>query len=177
MRRDDGEFGAFVAGSSHRLVGTAYLLTGDRGLAEDLLQDAYERLYVAWPRVNDPEAYVRTVLSRLAVSRWRTRSRRPKESAWFSSEHEPAELIRRDDSAVDHADRDVLITALRSLPPGQRAVIVLRYFADLTEAATADAMGCSVGTVKSQTSRALARLRDVLPTLDESFPAPEGVRS
>ncbi|MBB5789189.1 SigE family RNA polymerase sigma factor [Jiangella mangrovi] len=167
--RNDG-FDEFVAGWSARLLRSAYLLTGDRGLAEDLVQDVYERLYVAWPRVADPAAYAHRVLTRQAMNRWRTRSRRPKEAA-LGLEHDRPD--HRADAVTAFHERAVIVAALRTLTARQRAVVVLRYFADLSEADTAAAMGCSVGTVKSQTARALARLRTVLPALDDTHLTPE----
>lgn len=167
--RNDG-FDEFVAGWSARLLRSAYLLTGDRGLAEDLVQDVYERLYVAWPRIADPGAYAHRALTRQAINRWRARSRRPTESA-FGLEHD-----RPDDgadAATRYPERAVMVDALRTLAPRQRAVIVLRFFADLSEADAAAAMGCSVGTVKSQTARALGRLRTVLPGIDDTHLTPE----
>ncbi|RIQ35857.1 SigE family RNA polymerase sigma factor [Jiangella rhizosphaerae] len=162
--RNDG-FDEFVAGWSGRLLRAAYLLTGDRGLAEDLVQDVYERLYVAWPRVADPAAYAHRALTRQAMNRWRMRSRRPVEAV-YGAEHD------RPDQRADPLDalheRSVVVSALRTLTARQRAVVVLRFFADLSEADTAAAMGCSVGTVKSQTARALARLRTVLPAIDDT---------
>ncbi len=162
--RNDG-FDEFVARWSGRLLRSAYLLTGDRGLAEDLVQDVYERLYVAWPRVVDPAAYAHRALTRQAMNRWRTRSRRVAEAA-LGAEHDPPD--HRADATEALNERAVVVSALRTLPARQRAVVVLRYFADLSEADTAAAMGCSVGTVKSQTSRALARLRTALPAIDDT---------
>ncbi|WP_116948711.1 SigE family RNA polymerase sigma factor [Jiangella endophytica] len=162
--RNNG-FDDFVAGWSSRLLRSAYLLTGDRGLAEDLLQDMYERLYVAWPRVTDPVAYAHRALTRHAMNRWRMRSRRPAEAA-LGTEHDRPD--HRADAVEALHERAVVVSALRTLPARQRAVVVLRYFADLSEADTAVAMGCSVGTVKSQTARALARLRTVLPVIDDT---------
>lgn len=165
--RNDG-FDDFVAGWTARLLRSAYLLTGDRGLAEDLLQDVFERLYVAWPRVSDPPAYAYKALSRQATNRWRARNRRPREAPLLDAE--PSRSYG--DGAAAHAERDVIVAALRQLTRKQRAVVVLRFFIDLSEADTARMLGCSVGTVKSQTARALARLRVVLPTLDDSFITP-----
>ncbi|WP_410786534.1 SigE family RNA polymerase sigma factor [Kribbella sp. C-35] len=153
-RGDD--FDDFVRGSATRLLRTAVLLTGDRGAGEDLLQETYERIYVHWPRIRDgaPEAYARKTLTNLSANRWRTRLRRPLEVALADDHHrlEP-------DGSERYALRHELLTALRALPPRQRAVIVLRYYDDLSEAQTAELLGCSVGTVKSQTSRGLDRLR------------------
>jgi RNA polymerase sigma-70 factor (sigma-E family) len=150
-RGDD--FDEFVQGSSTRLLRTAVLLVGDRNTAEDLVQEVYERMYVHWRRIHTaPEAYARKTLTNLAANRWRTRGRKPEVALDGHDRATP-------DSSEDHAVRDQLITALQELPPRQRAVIVLRFYEDLTEAQTADVLGCSVGTVKSQTSRGLDRLR------------------
>lgn len=159
MRRDDDEdFTAFVAGSSHRLLRTAFLLTGDRGAAEDLLQVALERAYRRWPRVRgmaSPEAYVRRALINAATDRWRHRHGVIEEALDLDR------LVADDTDVV--AARDEVFRAVRLLPVGQRAVLVLRYFDDLTEVETADVLGCTVGTVKSQHARAIARLRELLP--------------
>jgi len=143
----------FVRGSSTRLLRTAFLLVGDRSAAEDLLQDVLERVYVAWPRVEDPVAYAHRSLVRAAQNRWRTRVRRPEEP-WGERDvavHDP-----------DLAQRDALLRALATLPRGQRAVVVLRFLEDLSTEQTARVLDCSIGTVKSQTSRALPKLRALL---------------
>jgi RNA polymerase sigma-70 factor (sigma-E family) len=161
MRRPREDFDAFVAGNATRLLRTAYLVTGDQQAAEDVLQDALERVYVAWPRVDDPLAYTRAAIARHAANRWRTRARRPEVT-----------LGRHDTTVPDVADayarRDLVVNALAQLAPRQRAAVVLRYFDDLSEAETAAALGCSVGTVKSQTSRAIARLRELIPAPGET---------
>jgi RNA polymerase sigma-70 factor (sigma-E family) len=150
-RGDD--FDDFVRGSSTRLMRTAVLLVGDRAGAEDLVQEMYERIYVHWRRIHSaPDAYARKTLANLAANRWRSKGRKPEVALADYDRPTP-------DGAEDHAVRDQLITALQELPPRQRAVIVLRYYEDLTEAQTAEALGCSLGTVKSQASRALDRLR------------------
>ena len=153
-RGDD--FDDFVRGSATRLLRTAVLLTGDRAAAEDLVQEAYERIYVHWPRIRTgaPEAYARKTLTNLVANRWRTRRRRPAEVALVENYDQP-----QPDGSEAYAVRQQLLRALQDLPPRQRAAIVLRYYDDLTEAQTAEILGCSVGTVKSQTSRALDRLR------------------
>ena len=141
------------------LLRTATLLTaGDRHLAEDLVQSALTKLYVAWPsfqRADNPQAYTRRVLVN-ALSDERRR-------LWRRREHSTAELpeLPRTDQHGE-AVTDGLRTALRELPPKMRAAVVFRYFHDLTVTETAEALGCSEGTVKSQTSRALARLRSAL---------------
>ena len=141
------------------LLRTATLLTaGDRHLAEDLVQSALTKLYVAWPsfqRADNPQAYTRRVLVN-ALSDERRR-------LWRRREHSTAELpeLPRTDQHGE-AVTDGLRTAMRELPPKMRAAVVFRYFHDLTVTETAEALGCSEGTVKSQTSRALARLRSAL---------------
>lgn len=156
---DDSSFEDFVAGSSARLFTVARLLTGgNRAEAEDLLQGAYERAYRRWGRITrraDPERYVRQILVNASVDRWRKLRRHP-EIPLAVSGADP----RTPDTAAAVADRDLLLRGLAALPPRQRAVLVLRYFEDLSEAETAITLGCSVGTVKSQTARGLARLRD-----------------
>lgn len=156
----DASFEEFVAGSSAHLFTLARLLTGGhRAEAEDLLQVAYERAYRHWRRISrreDPERYVRQILINASVDRWRRLRRRPEEPMRFPG-GEPSVA----DRAAEVADRDLLLRGLARLPVRQRAVLVLRYFEDLTEAQTAATLGCSVGTVKSQSARALARLREI----------------
>lgn len=158
---DDADFTAFVTGASRRLLRSAYLITGDLGAAEDLLQTALERAYRRWSHVRRhgaPEAYVRRIIVNAATDAWRRQ--RGRGSVPLDEAHVPA----ADDAALAALPgRDALIDGLRRLPAGQRAVLVLRYFDDLTEAETARTLGCSVGTVKSQHARAVARLRELLP--------------
>jgi RNA polymerase sigma-70 factor (sigma-E family) len=153
-------FEEFVQARSSRLFRTALLLAGqDRAVAEDLLQLALERAYRHWARVcrsGDPERYVQRILANASNDRWRQVARRP-ERLLRPGEADP--LAQDQSDAV--AERDFLMRALAALPPRQRTVLVLRYFNDLSEAEIADALGCSVGTVKSQASRGLARLRDI----------------
>jgi RNA polymerase sigma-70 factor (sigma-E family) len=160
-RELDAEFEAFVVRSSTALMRTAYLLAGDRGHAEDMLQTALLRTVRQWGRARGaPEAYTRQVLVNLARDRWRTLRRRP--------EHATATLesAGSDDSeALD--DRDLLLRAVRQLPAKQRVVIVLRYWEELTIAETAAALGCSEGNVKSATSRGLSRLRELMSTSNQ----------
>jgi len=151
-------FESFVAAHGTALLRTAYLLTGHRQAAEDLLATALERTARRWPRVLDrerPEAYVRVVLTNLSTDRWRRLARRPVRPLTASDERRGI----APDLAAAAASRDLTSRLLRELPPRQRAVLVLRYFDDLPEADIAAALGCSVGTVKSQLSRGLARLR------------------
>ena len=156
---DKGDFELFVASRSTALLRTAYLLcAGDRGAAEDLLQDVLERMYPKWRRLKgSPEAYARVALANASANRWRTRSRRVRETPLTTA---PPQPVRGPEKEV--VDRDEVVRALGELPERMRAVIVLRFFDDLSEADTAAALGCSTGTVKSQTSRGLAKLRDLL---------------
>jgi RNA polymerase sigma-70 factor (sigma-E family) len=157
--RDEAGFEAFVAARSGDLLRTAVLLTHDRGHAEDLLQTALVKAYRHWGRIerDDPFPYVRRVLVTTAAS-WRRR-RSTQEIVSL-----PAYDPTGPDSTDDVADRERMAAALGTLPPRMRTVLVLRYAEDLSEAATADLMGCSVATVKSQTVRGLARLRIALGT-------------
>jgi len=155
------DFDEFVAGNLEPLLRTAYLVTWDAGEAEDLVQDCLLKVARRWPRVRgmaQPRAYAQRILVNLALDGARGRAQRRGEL-----DGAPA--------AVDGPARDLLVgletraellDALARLTPRQRAVLVLRYFNDLTEAQTADVLGCSPGTVKSNASRGLARLREVL---------------
>jgi RNA polymerase sigma-70 factor (sigma-E family) len=144
------EFDAFVVARSPALLRTAYLLTHDEGLAEDLLQTALTKSWFAWRRIDGPpERYVRRVLVTTSASWWRRR--------W--TRETPTERLP-EHPRVDPPESDQdLWNALGHLPPRQRAVVVLRYLEDRTEADTAELLGCSVGTVKSQCAKALAKLR------------------
>ena len=153
------EFDTFVRTRTPALLRLGYLLTGDQHLAEDLVQSALARTLLAWPRLHtSAEAYTRTTMYHLQVSWWRRRK---------IVETFPGELP--DGPGVDNtagaAFRISLEQALSRLTPRQRAVLVLRYFEDRSEAEAAAILKCSIGTVKSQTARALARLRTVAPEL------------
>jgi RNA polymerase sigma-70 factor (sigma-E family) len=154
-------FEDFVRARSAALFRTALLLTGqNRSEAEDLLQGALERAYRRWGRIcrsGDPERYVRAILANASTDRWRRLGRRGEHSLPDDGSGGPV----TGDHAGEVADRDFLLRALAGLPPRQRAVLVLRYFCDLPEAEIAAALGCSTGTVKSQASRALAKLREM----------------
>lgn len=153
---DEDDFRRFTAQTWPKLVRTGYLLTGDLGHAEDLAQTALIKVYRSWQRIRDVEdvdAYVRKVL--VNSNRDRFRSRRPAEF----SVADPPEARTGGDPGPAVVQRDALIGALAALPPRQRAVVVLRFWEDLSEATVAELLGCTVGTVKSQTSRALAKLR------------------
>ena len=152
----DADFTEFVHASWAGLYRTAYLMLGDRGLAEDLVQTSLAKVYAAWPRVRDPLAahgYARRTMANTAASWFRKRS-------WRNEL--PTETLPEAAHHPDHSDRPVLMTALAQLPPRQRTVVVLRYFDDLSVAETAEALGITEGTVKSQTFTALARLRTLL---------------
>lgn len=167
MKEPEG-FAEYVTARRDALVRTAYLLTGDRQLAEDLVQATLVRVWPRWERIESVEnvdAYVRRVLMSIFLS-WRKR-RWWREVATDVLPERPVDA--GGDGSGDDAgsargdDRAVLLNAIGRLPPKQRAVIALRYFLDLTEADTAHALGCSVGTVKSHSSRALTKLRSLIP--------------
>ncbi|MEV4809709.1 SigE family RNA polymerase sigma factor [Micromonospora avicenniae] len=153
--QSEEEFRDFVAARSAALLRTAYLLAGDWATAEDLLQTALTKTYLAWRRLGGIEAvepYARRVLVNTSTSWWRRRwhGERPTD---VLPEHAGTDEIER------QLDRDLLWRHLRALPTRQRAVLVLRFYEDMSEAQTAALLGISTGTVKSQTSRALATLR------------------
>jgi RNA polymerase sigma-70 factor (sigma-E family) len=148
--------------SSPRLLRTAYLLTGDAGHAEDVVQSALLRTARRWRSARrSPEAYARTTVANLVKDRWRSLGRRPSEAPL---EHDVPLAVNDGASDDSRLDRDLLMRAARGLPLGQRAVLVLRFFDDLSVEETARTLGITTGTVKSQTSRALARLRTALTT-------------
>jgi RNA polymerase sigma-70 factor (sigma-E family) len=157
VRRDRGfeELELLLAARGKALLATAVLLTGRRETGEDLLQHALERVMRQWHRIEgDPEGYVRRTMCNLATDRWRRLGRRREVLA-------EVPVV----SVGDHADevdlRDALVRALVRVSPQQRAVLVLRYWEQLSEAEIADTLGCSVGTVKSAASRGLKRLREI----------------
>ena len=162
----DADFHAFVSARSSALLRTAYLLVGgDWALAEDLLQAALTKTYLAWGRIRDPharESYVRTTMATTATSWWRRR---------WNGEHATATLpdaASCTDTGLQFDERDALWRLVLALPVRQRAVLVLRFYEDLSEAETARVLGLSPGTVKSHTSRALAALRAELDTTGAS---------
>jgi RNA polymerase sigma-70 factor (sigma-E family) len=151
----DAEFSEFMQGRWPKLVRLGYGLTGDQGLAEDLAQTALAKAYASWPRVRragDPDAYVRKIMLNANHSRFRKR-RVPEHLTGAMPD------LGATDGTGSHDDRHALIAALLTLPRGQRSVVLLRYWMDMTETEVAAALGCSVGNVKSQASRALAKLR------------------
>jgi RNA polymerase sigma-70 factor, ECF subfamily len=157
------EFREFVAARSAALLRTAYLLAGDWATAEDLLQTALTKTYLAWRRLGEIEAvepYARRVLINTATSWWRRR--------WHGER--PTEVMPEraaPDQIEEQVERDVLWRHVKSLPVRQRAVLVLRFYEDMSEAQTAALLNISVGTVKSQTSRALSALRQKLRAEDD----------
>ncbi|MFE9872502.1 SigE family RNA polymerase sigma factor [Micromonospora sp. NPDC005686] len=163
------EFDLFVRTRTAALLRSAYLLTGDQHLAEDLVQSALARTHRAWNRLHETgnaEAYTRKIMYHLQVSWWRRRR---------VAESMPGDMPepRGGGSAPDHAQQTSLRLTLRAalarLSAKQRAVLVLRFFEDRTEAEAAELLGVTVGTVKSQTFKALAKLRSVAPELAELY--------
>ena len=153
-------FTAWAAARAPRLHRTAFLLCGDWQIAEDLVQESLARAAAHWRRieqVSEPDAYVWRILINQSRQRFRRRSNHER-----TADRLPEPGIS--DGAEARAGRDELMTMLAALPARQRAAIVLRYFEQLSEAETAEALDCSVGTVKSQTSRALVALRRALKT-------------
>jgi RNA polymerase sigma-70 factor (sigma-E family) len=158
-RTRDEEFSAYMAARQPSLMRTAYLLTGDRHQAEDLVQTSLAKLYLAWDRVHDRESidgYVRRILVNENNSLWRRAWKRRE----VATDRLP-EAATRD--TYDEGRSSALWDIVQTLPRKARAVVVLRYYEELTEAETADLLGISIGTVKSQTSRALAALRERAP--------------
>ena len=142
------------------LVRLAAFLTGDRDNAEEVVQDAYVKVHGSWRRIREvdkAEAYLRTAVVNLSRSRLRRKQVAQKHQPTPMTDAASAETL-----AMDHARRDAVLAALRELPQRQREAVVLRYYGDLSEAQTAEAMGCSVGSVKSHTSRAMQSLRPLL---------------
>ncbi len=161
---EDAEFEQFVRASWRSLRQAAYVLTGSTEDAEDLLQAVLARTFARWSRVrrDDPVAYVRRALVNAYVDQWRRRrvlTEQPTDT--------PPDRVSTDATAGHDrlADREHLAFLLAALSPRERAMVVLRYYFDRSEAEVADALGCSVGTVKSTCSRALVRLR--IPTPQE----------
>lgn len=153
------EFELWARDATPRLLRAAYLLTGNQHTAEDLVQIALERTAMSWRRIaTSPDSYARQTLYRSHVSTWRRK--RIREVLHAS----PPEAADRDDSSTTDL-RVTLQGALLRLSTGQRAVLVLRFYADLSEVDAAAVLGCSVGTVKSQTHKAMAALRRTSPEL------------
>lgn len=168
---DQAEFEAYVARDSGRLHGFAALLGGTWPDAEDLVQQALLRSASRWPAARErPEAYTRKILVNLARDRWRSRR--------YNAEHAADDLADLpaapwSDDIAPALERQLLLRACRLLPVQQRAVLVLRFWEDRSVAETAAVLGCTEGTVKSHTHRALHRLRLVLEEAPEPVPGPE----
>lgn len=158
MERSEDGFTAWAGSRQHSLLRTAVLLTGDRGRAEDLVQEALVKVAMRWARLADgnPDAYARTIIYRDNISWWRRR-------------RDVAVDVLPEDTAPFDADagerRLMVAAALDRLTAKQRAVLVMRYFDDLTEAECARLLGVAIGTVKSQAHAAIARLRSGSPEL------------
>jgi RNA polymerase sigma-70 factor (sigma-E family) len=161
-RRYDGEFTEFVRSSAGRLVRTGYVLLGDLGSAEDLAQETLSKVARRWQRVRqmeNPRAYASRILVNLALDELARRRR-------FSEVLCDVPDLVVADGTSDIAGDQVVADVIAQLPPRQRATLVLRYWQDLSEAEIAAILGCSVGTVKSQTSKALAKVRQLLASGD-----------
>ena len=171
-RTRDAEFTAFMTSAVPALSRTAWLLCGDAHQADELVQQALVRTYLAWDRARErePLAYARRVLANQRVSTWRSRRREVLRA--------PAELPERgvDGSEALHADRDQLVRALALLTARQRRVVVLRHLEGLTEKEVADDLGISVGTVKSTASRALRQLREAMGDGGDGVSSADDVR-
>jgi RNA polymerase sigma-70 factor (sigma-E family) len=154
-------FAEFVQVRYAELLRLAYLLTGSAQDAEDLVQSALLSTMRAWHRIEDPLPYLRRTMTNLHISRWRRHRARE-----FLTSFVPDRQVH--DGSERITERQALWTALRQLSPRTRAVIVLRYWADLSEADTAQVLGCSVGSIKSTASRGLTRLRAALGSSSDS---------
>lgn len=166
---DQDEFAGFVRASAPRLLWIARLLcNGDRAAAEDLVQDALVETFRRWSRIERPDArfaYARRIMTRTATRKWRSETRLLEVTT-----PDPGPRSPTDDSTDADVGLDVR-AALSGLSVKQRAVMVLRYYEDLTEGQIAEALGCSRGSVKKHASRAMAALSD---RLDEHNPARTG---
>jgi RNA polymerase sigma-70 factor (sigma-E family) len=170
---DEAEFEAYVLGDGGRLLGFALLLAGNYQDAEDLVQTALLRSAGRWATARqNPTAYTRTVLVNLARDRWRARRHRQRETLIDDDARLPVTIGC--DGAAAVLNRQVLLRACRLLPTAQRAVLVLRFWEDRSIEETAAVLGCSPGTVKSNTHRALRRLRVVLDDAPASAMSPGG---
>lgn len=167
-RKQERAFEEFVAESGDTLLRLATLLTSDQGLGEDVYQETLHRLAARWSRVDNPLAYCRRVMHNIVIDRARTQQRRPSEIR-LADAHDGGDP-RSADSASAVELRPVLLAALRTLTPQQRAIVVLRYFDDRSENEVAELLGVSPGTVKSTASRAMAQLR-VQPGISGLFAA------
>ena len=160
------DFGEFVGRRYADLLRTAFLLTGSSHEAEDLVQSALLRTMRHWARVDDPVPYVRRTIMNLYLNGLRRRTRE------LVTALLPDRPAREGTDRI--AERSTLWPALRALPPRTRAVIVARFWLDLSEAQTAELLDCSIGTVKSTSSRGLARLRETFPSTVDAWPGMAG---
>jgi len=161
MTDRDADFTAYLEARQGRLLRTAYLLTGDQHQAEDLLQTSLAKLYLSWDQVRDRgsiDAYARRIMVNENNSAWRRPWRRRERPTDFAAEGAPAGTPVR--HGYDEGVGDTVWQIVQTLPRRARAVVVLRYYEQLTEAETAEVLDISVGTVKSQTARAMASLRE-----------------
>lgn len=167
MSDADAEFTDYATANRTRCRRTAYLLCGDWGLAEDIVQQALIKLYLAWSRVrrDGADGYVRRIISRTAIDEWRRRSRRQ------TAPDDALIDIADPRSPIGYEERSALIDALQQLPARQRQVVVLRHWWGCSVAEVARDLRISTGTVKSQTARALERLNLIL---SEPHPSPSG---
>ena len=157
-RPDARELESFVAARGARLLQAAVMLTGSREAGEDLLQEGLVRMLAHWPSLTgDPESYLRRIIYHLAADGWRRRKRWQLRLGLLRS----AERLGPPDEMAEVDLRDALLRLLAQLPPQQRTVLVLRFFEQLDQAEVAELLGCSTGTVKSATSRGLARMREL----------------
>ncbi|MFD7904228.1 SigE family RNA polymerase sigma factor [Kitasatospora sp. NPDC059722] len=169
-QRQDAEFSAFVAGNGRQLLRLAELLTGDPHRAHDIVQSALERAYLHWHRItgDDPTAYVRRIVVNQHRDWWRRLRNRE-----LPTDRTPDRPLA-EDLAERQAQRELLNRALGTLTRRERAVVVLRYYGDLTEGAIAAELGIARGTVKSTLHRALSKLR-ALPELADRSGGPAGL--
>jgi RNA polymerase sigma-70 factor (sigma-E family) len=166
---DDSGFAEFADASWPRLVRIAHLLTGDFHEAEDLVQATFIKVYAHWPRLEREGADVHAYVRRALINNNNSRLRRRRVAQYLTPSLPDVARgdVRSADRAVD--DRSAIAQALVSLPARQRTVVVLRYFEDLSDRQIADALGCSLGTVKAHAHRALAKLRQHPAFSDESL--------
>lgn len=160
------EFEQFIDAQGADLVKLAYNICGDRDRAQDAVQEASVAVYLKWARLDDPLAYARRVTINATRDDWRRSSRQARIGEALQQAPAPAPVLPQQQVV----ERDALVTALSQLPHGQRSVVVLRYWSQLTEAETAAVLDLSTGTVKSQCSRALARLREILSMQEAQGP-------
>ena len=170
-RRQERAFEEFIAESGDSLLRLATLLTSDQGLGEDVYQETLHRLAARWGKVDNPRAFCRRVMHNLVIDQGRLRSRQVAQ-VQLAEGYDDYDLRSADPAAAGYAAaaelRPALLTALRTLTPHQREIVVLRYFDDRSENEVAELLGISPGTVKSTLSRAVAQLRQQ-PGLSELF--------